>query len=79
MIFQGEDCKSTKVHVSSGISEAKDDGEEIIGVALAGSCSKSPVSHYLTIAHTQDVIEEIGIETSKTDEVNWGVSTSVTV
>merc|ERR1712176_630259 len=66
------------------ILNAKDDlqpqftGTEIIGSQSSGSCY-GPGWHELSLTQADSVEESTSIETSKSDETNWGRSVSVTV
>lgn len=75
--IKGDGCKISKIQIIDNGDDATPDGEEIVGVTTAGSCSTG--SNTLTLTNTKEVTEEVGVEISKSVEHNWQVSASVTV
>ena len=53
-------------------------GTEVIGVASAGTCHGRQ-AHELTLESTESVSDSVSFETSEENEVNWSLSTSVSV
>ena len=75
--IKGADCKLTNVQILDTGDEAKFDGEELIGVTTAASCSGG--EHTLILQQSKSLTEDLTIGTTKSTEVNWQVSASVTV
>ena len=75
--IKGAGCKPTKVQILDTADDAKFDGEELIGVTTAASCSGG--EHTLILQQSKDLTEELTLGTTKSTEVNWQVSASVTV
>ena len=48
------------------------DGEQIVGIASSTSCS-SKSEQNVQLSRTDSVSESVGVEMSKTKEMNWGV------
>ena len=72
-------CKLTKMTIiDDGQVNPVSAGTEIIGSQDGGSCS-GPATHSLTLTSADSVEETTTIELSRTDEINWSVTTSVTV
>ncbi|KAL5259798.1 hypothetical protein ACHWQZ_G010042 [Mnemiopsis leidyi] len=72
-------CQLKRISViDNGNLEPQYESTEIIGSQDGGSCW-GPSSHTLTLSSTDSVEESSTLEISETDEVNWGVSTSVQV
>ena len=75
--IKGADCKLTKVQIIDTEQDATFDGEELIGVTTAASCSGG--EHTLILEQSRDLTEELTLGTTKSTERNWEVSASVTV
>ena len=75
--IKGDGCKISKVNIIDNGADATYEGEEIVGITAAGSCSKGESELQLT--HTKEVTEEVSLGISKSLEFNWQVSASVTV
>ena len=75
--IKGADCKPTNVQILNTADDAKFDGEELIGVTTAASCSGG--EHKLILQQSKDLTEELTLGTTKSTEVNWQVSASVTI
>ena len=75
--IKGDGCKISKVKIIDNGADATYEGEEIVGITAAGSCSKGESELQLT--HTKEVTEEVSLGISKSLEFNWQVSASVTV
>ena len=73
----GAKCKPSNVQIFDTDDEAKFDGEELIGVTTAASCSGG--EHTLILQQSKDLTEDLTLGTTKSTEVNWQVSASVTV
>ena len=75
--IKGAGCKPTNVQILDTADDAKFDGEELIGVTTAASCSGG--EHTLILQQSKGLTEEFTLGTTKSTEVNWQVSASVTV
>ena len=73
--IKGAGCKPTKVQTLDTADDAKFDG--FIGVTTAASCSGG--EHTLILQQSKGLTEELTFGTTKSTEVNWQVSASVTV
>ena len=75
--IKGDGCKISKIKIIDKGADATYDGEEIVGIVAAGSCSVGESELQLTNA--VEVTEEVSLGISKSLEFNWQVSASVTV
>ena len=71
-------CILEKIEVVDPEQIPKWVGTEVIGVASAGTCHGKQ-EHELTLESTQSVEDSVSFETSEENEVNWSLSTSVSV
>ena len=72
-------CKLKKMTIiDDGQVNPVSAGTEIIGSQSGGSCY-GPGTQFLTLTSADSVEETTTIELSRTDEINWSVTTSVTV
>jgi len=75
--IRGSSCRLSKLEILPTSDKAIADGEEIVGITSSGSCQK--LNGQLSLSRTREVTEEVGLEISESNEVNWEASLSVSV
>jgi len=75
--IKGSSCRLSRIEVLPSSDKAIADGEEIVGITSSGSCQK--LDGQLSLSRTREVTEEVGLEISESNEVNWEASLSVSV
>ena len=75
--IKGAGCNLTTVKILESDDNVKYDGDELIGVNTAGSCSGG--QHSLQLQQSHQLTEQLTLGTSESTERNWEISTSVSV
>jgi hypothetical protein len=75
--IKGADCKLANVQISDTAGEPKFDGEEIVGVTTAASCSGG--EHNLVLEHLKEITDEVALRTTESTMSNWRETETVTV
>ena len=70
-------CKLANVQISDTAGEPKFDGEEIVGITTAASCSGG--EHNLVLEHLKEITDEVALRTTESTVSNWRETETVTV